>query len=516
MKYILPLVLSVIIGCQGKSSFDDVVSESNDFDILIQGGQFIDGTGVSPFQADLLIRADTIAYIGSVDVSRINTSKIIDAKDYMVTPGFIDTHAHGDPLFGPEMNNFISMGVTSIVIGQDGSHLSGEMSLEQRMDAMEEQGTLLNVASLAGHGTLRSEAGVHYEGTPTEEQLTAMGEALQTALDIGCFGMSTGLEYVSGMNAEEDELIYLAKIVGNNDGLIMSHMRNEDDDQIDASIDELLVQGQHCKVHVSHLKVVYGKGKDRGQQILTRLENARSNGINVTADSYPYTASYTTIGIVFPEWSKTPEQFEIAKRDRKTELKDYLFKRVRKRNGPEATLLASAPYTGKTLAQLAEESGTTYVDVLMEMGPNGSGGAFFIMEDSLHDVFIESPDVMISSDGSPTMRHPRGYGTFAKIIERYVMKKRSIPIELAVHKMTGLPAQTMGFQARGTLQVGNAADVLVFKPEEVKENATFADPFQLADGFNHVIINGILVKSGGRVLVDNAGQLLRKKGPKTL
>ena len=312
----------------------------------------VDGTGSEPYEADLLIRAGTIAYIGEVDTSLVKATSFINAEGKIVTPGFIDTHAHGDPLFGGEMHNFISMGVTTILLGQDGSHPSKvidgkEFDLINWMDSLTKKPPQLNVAMFAGHATLRRSAGVDYTDAPSPDQLNQMGEMLSEALENGCYGMSTGLEYVGGMHAKKDELDHLAKILGENDGMMMSHMRNEDDDQVEASIDELLSFGKYCKVHASHLKVVYGKGADRANQIIEKLVAANKEGIQASADIYPYLASYTTIGILFPSWAKTQEQFEQAKSTREEELETYLFNRVNQRNGPEATLMAGNEYAGQ-------------------------------------------------------------------------------------------------------------------------------------------------------------------------
>jgi len=502
-------------GCASETAFEKAILNNANFDILIANGNIVDGSGDLPYLADVLIRADTIAYIGKVDTSSISYDSFIDASGKVVAPGFIDVHAHGNALSDTPMDNFLKMGVTTIVLGQDGSHPTantsgGTVDLVDWMDLLEEKGPAVNVALLAGHATLRREAGVDYADDPTAAQLREMAQNLQAALNAGCYGLSTGLEYVGGMSAKEDELVALAKVVGNDDGIMMSHVRNEDDDKVEQSIEELLRLGEHCKVHVSHMKVVYGKGADRAREILGKLESARDQEIEVSADVYPYLASYTTIGIVFPEWAKTVEQFEEAKRTRNKELREYLFNRVQKRNGPKSTLLAGNQYAGKTLDQAAADLGISFVDLLMQFGPGGGSGAYFIMEDSLMSTLLLHPETMVSSDGSPTMRHPRGYGTFARIIQRYVVERKQLTIKEAVRKMTTLSAKTMGIERRGLLKVGNFADVIVFDPQNVKENATYLDPYQTASGFDEVMVNGISVVKEETVLSPRAGRLLRK------
>jgi N-acyl-D-amino-acid deacylase len=505
-------LLTLAWACSNPSAFDELIDTNNRFDMAIMGGTVIDGSGQDSFEADLLIQNGKIVFVGEVALDKIQVTEVLDARGKIVSPGFIDVHAHGNPLSEVSFESFLADGTTTIFLGQDGYHpalSNGQFSLLHWMEAAEKADLLLNVALFAGHGSLRRQAGIPDQASPSEEQLDSMLSALREALETGAFGMSTGLEYVPGMYAQQAELEALARVLGDYDGVMASHMRNEDDDTIDASLAELLSLGEFCAVHASHLKVVYGKGTARGQEILAMLDSAKRSGVKVSADVYPYTASYTGIGILFPKWAKTQAQFEQALKTRKTELETYLKERVIKRNGPEATLFGSGKYAGKTLAQAATEEGVSYVDILMSIGPQGASGAYFIMDQELQDVFITDPEIMIASDGSPTMLHPRGHGSMARIIEQYVMAA-SLPLEMAIHKMTGMPAQIMGITDRGLIKPGFAADILIFDPAGVKEKATFADPYQLSVGFDRVIVNGRLVMSDNKLINAKAGHLLRK------
>lgn len=477
-------------------------------------GSIIDGTGSEAFSADLLVHDGKIVFMGEVNLDRIEVGKAIDARGKVVTPGFIDVHAHGNPLSDVSFKSFLANGTTTILLGQDGYHPSlanSQFNILPWMEAAERSDLELNVALFAGHGSLRRLAQIANEGIPGQTQMDAMVSALREALEAGCFGMSTGLEYVPGMYAQKPELEALAKVLGEYDAVMASHMRNEDDDAIEASIHELLSLGEFCQVHASHLKVVYGKGAKRGGEILALIDSAEQVGMQVTADVYPYIASYTGIGILFPKWAKTRVQFEQALKTRKKELETYLHDRVIKRNGPEATLFGSGKYAGKTLAEAAREEGKSYVELLLSVGPQGASGAYFIMDRELQDTFITDPEVMIASDGSPTMLHPRGHGTMARIIEQYVVQEKTLTLSSAIHKMTGLPAQTMGITDRGLLQVGLAADLLVFVPESIKEKATFSDPYQLSEGFDQVVVNGELAWSNQELIDGASGRLLKKK-----
>lgn len=483
------------------------------FDLLIRGGTVVDGTGSPPRRADVLVAGDRIVRVGEIDASEIQVDRTIDASGLMVCPGFIDTHAHGDPLATPAFENSLAMGAITICLGQDGESPAPD-KIEEWMRRVEQAGPGPNIATFVGHGTIREAAGVGTAPDPSPEQVAAMQQLVGRALAVGCFGLSTGLEYVPGRYAGLDELAALAEPVGRAGGLVMSHMRSEDDDRIEGALAELLAQGRRarCAVHVSHLKVTYGHGSERAEKVLAQLDAARRDGLGVTADMYPYWASHTGIGIVFPEWALAPNDYKEVVRSRRAELADYLRRRVALRNGPEATLFGTGLFAGKTLAQAAAERGKPFEDVLIDdLGPNGASAAYFVMDAALQERFLVDPHVMICSDGSPTMRHPRGHGTFARIISEYVVKRKLLSIEEAIRKMTGLPAATLGLDrlGRGRLAPGFVADLLVFDPNRIHDRATFEDPHQPAEGFDCIIINGRVIRDGGRFTGQRAGCLLR-------
>jgi N-acyl-D-aspartate/D-glutamate deacylase len=291
--------------------------------------------------------------------------------------------------------------------------------------------------------------------------------------------------------------------------MIMSHMRNEDDEQLEASIAELLEQGEDARVHISHLKSVYGNGAARAEEILDILAAAREAGTNITADIYPYTASYTGIDIVFPVWAKTTEQFEVAKVERREELAEYLRQRINRRNGPESTLLGTDPYTGKTLADLAHELEQPFEDVLIDViGPQGASGAYFVMNDELQSRLLQDPNIGVCSDGSPTGFHPRGHGTFAKIIEKYVLDENLLEPAEAISKLTAFPANVLGIADRGAIRAGMLADILIFDMASVRATATYPEPLQLAEGFDIVMVNGRIARQYGRQERELYGRVL--------
>ena len=509
---LLGFVLAFVFlqGCAEKSP--PFLKAYESIDLLIENGQVLDGLGSSAISADVVVVDNQIVFVGDAlftddDVdSRIK--RRIDAKGRIVAPGFIDLHSHGDPLETPEFENFLAMGVTTITLGQDGS--SPEVAdLAEWLKQVEKQGIATNLAMFVGHGTLRTLSGIGRTPVPDPKDLERMLEMLDVSLKT-TFGMSTGLEYNPGLNAEREELQALAAVVGRNDRMIMSHMRNEDDDQLENSIAELLEQGRHARVHVSHLKSVYGKGSRRADEILAILASARESGIQITAEMYPYSASYTGIGIIFPVWAKTTEQFEVAKVERRDELAEYLRNRVERRNGPEATLLGTDPYTGKTLAEVAHELEMPFEDVLIEeIGPEGASGAYFVMNDELQTRILTDPYVGVCSDGRISGFHPRGHGTFAKIIEQYVVKDKILSLPEAVRKMTSFAASILGITDRGIVREGMVADLTVFDPARVHAVATYPEPLQLALGFDIVIVNGKIARENGEHANGLFGKVLR-------
>lgn len=503
-------VVGALASCTAPTPFQELLeNHGRQYDLLIRNGRVLEGLDSLARPADVLTRNDTILFIGEVDTAAIVVGQVIDATGKYVTPGFIDTHAHGDPLETPGFENFLAMGVTTICLGQDGDSPEYE-DIRPWMEKVDSIGPGVNVALFAGHGTLRQLSGAEYKPMPEPAEIARMEALLIDALDAGCFGMATGLEYTPGTYAGDEELAALAKIVGARNGLVMSHVRNEDNDAIENSIRELLRQGRYCNVQVSHLKVVYGKGAERAEEVLALLDSARSNSAyTVTADIYPYTASYTGIGIVFPQWAKPPADYEEVKRERKEELLNFLREKVMARNGPEATLFGTEPYAGKTLAEVAAEQGRPFENVLLDIGPGGASGAYFVMDEALQGRLLEDPHVMICSDGSPNMHHPRGYGSFAKIIEQYVQEEQRLSLAEAVRKMTSLPAQVLGLENRGLLRAGYHADILIFDPQKIRARATFSEPHQLAEGMEWVIVNGKTAFHQGQ-LVRKEGKVLKK------
>ena len=427
-RYVIALFAALLLasGCQSSNpDFEALVASGERVDLMIEGGTIIDGSGDSGYRGDVLVKGDKIVFVGDVDRSRIDVGYVIGATGMVVTPGFVDPHSHGNPVDSPELRNFAAMGVTTITIGQDGSS-PWTTDLRAWMQRADSAGPGVNVAVFAGHGTLRHLSGIGNDRNPSETQVDSMKALLRRQLDAGAFGLSTGLEYTPGAYSGESELIAMAGVAGMAGGTVMSHIRNEDDDVVENAIRELLRQGDPAAVHVSHIKSVYGKGAARAEELLSLLDSARTAGATITADMYPYTASYTGIGIVFPLWAKAPNDYSQVVKSRRAELESYLRERVTLRNGPGATLIGSGRFAGLTLAEVADKLEKPFEDVLIDdIGPDGASGAYFVMDYALQERLAQDPFVMFSSDGSATGFHPRGHGTFAKIVEDFVVSKRA-------------------------------------------------------------------------------------------
>jgi N-acyl-D-amino-acid deacylase len=470
-----------------------------------------DGTGLPPRLANVLVAGDRIIRIAPPSArGRESAARIVAGEGRILAPGFIDTHTHGDPL-EQSYESFLAMGVTTIVLGVDGSgpRLGKDLDPRSWMRAVDRARIDMNVALLSSHGTLRRAAGVpDTVRRPDEAALRRMAAQLEAELRAGAFGLSSGLEYVPGIYSETAELTNLGRVVSRHGGVVMSHMRSENDDEIEASINELVASSLPARPHISHLKVVFGKGEQRARDLLAFLAAKRRQGIDLTADEYPYEAGYTGIALLFPEWALPPTDYASVVAGRRPELRDHLVKRMTRRGGPEALLLGTKPYAGKTLAQAAQEAGLHYADFLIKLGPEAASGAHFTMDKALQDTLILDPFVAISTDGGPGMRHPRATGTYAKWIEEYVVRGRKLPIEEAIRKGTGFPAGILRLADRGVIRAGARADLILFDPARVKARSSYVDPFAMAEGFDLVMVNGEPAFEGGKRIA-RPGRLLR-------
>lgn len=509
VKLITSILLIFLISCS-----------QPDYDLLITNAVIIDGSGAEPSEGHVLVHDGKIVRFGDIDLTTITADQTIDADGRVISPGFVDAHSRGEPQQTPRFDNFLSMGVTTITLGLVGTS-PGAGDLSGWMEEVDEHQTGPNIIHFTGHSTLRDLVQAPRRDDIDESYIEQMSDRLSDAMEAGSFGLSLGLEFEPGSFAGMDELVELASVTGVNGGILMGHVRSEDDDRIDDAITELIEIGAQADVqtHVSHLKIVFADDPQRAEDVLSLIEEAREGGLQITSDLYPYIASFTTIGLVFPEWANTQTEFEEAVETRRDELEEYLRNRIEQRNGPDATLFGTDPWTGMTLAEVADELGKPFERALIEdIGPEGGSAAYFVMNEDVMQRFLVDPYVMVSTDGGPEMRHPRGYGSFAKIIRKYVNEIGLLSLEEAIHKMSGLPAETLGLTnpekvdvQRGFIREGYAADLLIFDPAEINDPATFEEPHTYAEGFDWVFVNGTaLIENGERNDERSSGMIRRK------
>ncbi|MXP37133.1 amidohydrolase family protein [Erythromicrobium ramosum] len=480
---------------------------------VISGGRIADGSGGPLRDATIVVRGRRILHVRDPRHVPETPDRVIDATGMIVAPGFIDLHAHGDPLEGPQLAS-LRQGVTTIVVGQDGRtpgpFFDDGITLPQWMQRVAAQGSHVHVAALSGHGTNRMRSGAKFALQATPQQLGAAIALLREDMAAGAFGMSTALEYEPGRFTPLDELVELAEIVGAGGGVVMSHLRSEDSDRIDGSIDELIAQGRKARVHASHLKIVYGHDPLQAVRIIEKLRGARRRGVKVTADAYPYNAGFGNLALLYPDWISDARTWDTALATRREETMSYIAARIERRGTADAILIGTGPDAGKTLSQVGSEKGVSAAQAVIDYGYGGPGAAHFIIDAKVQEVFIIAPDTGVGSDGAPSMRHPRAFGTFPRALQTF--RERGLPTERAVHKMTGLAADIIGLEDRGVIRSGAMADLVIFDPIKVNDNATWSAPDTTPSGIAMVMLEGSVALDQGRE-GPPCGRVLRKGLP---
>ena len=514
--------------------------------VIIRGGTVIDGTGRPGYRADVETRGGIITAIG--DLSGQRADQVLNAEGLAVAPGFIDAHAHSDTEFLKDDSGASKLyqGITAEISGNCGSspfpalpeRLGEEpwscASFADFLRKFDAEGRAMGVsqAMLVGHGSLR-EGVIGAEARPvTERELERMKTLLRSDLEAGAWGMSLGLEYAPGCFADVEELSALARVVKEYGGIVTAHMRSEGL-HIDEAIHELLTVGRvsRAHVHVSHLKLDNFRVNGRAREVWEQLESARREGIRVTADMYPYTASCTTLTIRCPKWSLDGGDEEVVRflqGPRRQEIIESIRAHYFNAERAETCLFSDdgglwPEIVGKNLRQVAEEMlGTEdYAEAAAEVliRTRAKAWCIFFVMDEQDVLYFLSRDVNIGSDsramsGDPAKAqnkpHPRAYGAMAEFF-RLAREKRFCSLEEAVRRVAGETAERFGLKDRGVLAVGKAADITVFDPEKIAPRATYLNPVQLADGVEHVLVNGGIALKNGRQTDYRGGRFLLKK-----
>jgi N-acyl-D-amino-acid deacylase len=509
------------------------VSTAAQYDLMISRGRIIDGTGNPWFEADIGIKDGKVAEIGRLDQSR--AAKTLGAQGLIVAPGFIDVHTHIENgiVARPAAENFLRMGVTSVVTGNCGG---SELKLGEWFGGLERNGVSINIASLIGHNTVRR-AGMNgdFNRPPSPEELQKMRELVEQGMSDGAVGFSTGLIYVPGTYAKTGEIVELAKVAGRYGGIYASHMRNEGL-RIEEAIREALEVGVEagCPVEISHFKVSSQQRWGASAAIIKMVEDARARGLQVTVDQYLYTASSTNLGARFPSWifeggqEKTRERLqdeetrsrikrEMIDENRKNGRNDFSFSVV-------ASYRSNPEFNGKSITEITnitrgksgvEEEGEQMIEMLLA---GGAQMVYHTMSEPDIERIFKQPFTMVASDAgvidldSTSIPHPRGFGNNARALGVYVREKRMVGVEEAIRKMTSLPAQTFSLWDRGLMRPGMAADLVIFDEKTVIDRANYQNPKQFAVGIEYVIVNGQVVIERGAHNGAKSGKILRGRG----
>ncbi len=485
------------------------------YDIVIAGGRVIDGSGTPARAADVAIVDGRIAAIGTV--SRQAAREVIDASGMIVAPGFIDVHTHADDIADhPRAENFVRMGVTTIVAGNCGG---SALDIGEALQRVRDLGASVNFATLVGHNTVRSAVMGRAQRDPTMGELGQMKKLVWKGVMDGAIGFSTGLQYVPGTYSRLPELIELARVAGNEGGIYASHMRNEGT-ALEAAVQETIKIGEASgsRVQISHLKVDSPSRWGASAKALALIDAARKKGIDVEADQYAYTAASSTLGIRFPSWALEGGQEKIAERlnDAATwaKIKEEMRGLLAERGLADLSFAVVASHradpalNGLSMKQVAarlehSDSADAQLEAARDMMlAGGASMVYHFMSDDDVERIMRHPFVGIASDSSVLtpgagVPHPRGYGNNARVLGEYVRRRKVISLEEAIRKMTSLPAAHFHFRDRGLLRKGQAADVVVFDPAVVADTATYEKPHGFAAGFSDVLVNGVPVVRRG-------------------
>jgi N-acyl-D-amino-acid deacylase len=507
-----------------------VAALAADFDVLIRNGRVIDGAGNPWYRADVAIKDGRIAAIGNL--AGKTADKTIDAANRVVTPGFIDVHTHveGAVELNPMGANYLLDGVTTIVTGNCGG---SRVDLKDWFAKLENLKLGLNMATLIGHNSVRREVMGTANRLATDEEIVKMQAIVDTAMQAGAVGFSTGLIYIPGTFSDTREVVALAKAASKYNAVYASHMRDEGH-KVKEAITEAVTVGRESglRVQISHFKIdtpkIWGSSKDS----IALVESFRKQGVDVVVDQYPYDHSSTNLGITLPSWALSDGQKAIEERLANPETRKRIATEMKKMLadlGHEdysyaivANYGADASRNGKNISEINKAAGRdksldNEVETILEMILKG-GAQMVYHSMGMEDVerILKYPNTAIASDGGirefgSGMPHPRSYGTNARVLAEFVRNRGTLTLEDAVRRMTSLPARTFRFTDRGLLREGFAADVLVFDPAKVKDLSTYPDPHHYTEGFDHVLVNGVPVVSEGKLNEVRPGRILRHK-----
>jgi dihydroorotase/N-acyl-D-amino-acid deacylase len=501
------------------------------FDVLIANGTVIDGTGAARYRADVAIKGDRIVAVSRAPIPASRAARVIDAAGRIVAPGFIDAHAHIEPLPQlPGAESAVRQGVTTALAASDGG---GPFPLAPYLSERERQGIGINAAYMVGHNTVRALVLGMAKRAPTADELARMKTLVAQAMHDGAFGISTGLRYLPGNFARTDEVIALSRVAADSGGFYASHLREEGLGLFEG-VAEAITIGREARIPITltHHKAVGAAMRGASVRTLAMVDSARKAGIDVMVDVYPYTATSTGIAVLIPTWAFDGGDSAFTRRLGDPALRDsikrgIIFNLLNDRGGGD---LAKVQFSrarwqpsldGRTLADWARDRGldpapANGAELVIEAEQKGGASMIYhVLDESDVRRILLYPHAMIGSDGRLSRPgegapHPRAYGTFPRVLGRYARDLQLLTLEAAIHKMTGLTAARLGLRDRGTLRAGAFADVVVFDATAIADKSTFEQPHQYPVGIDYVFVNGVAALDAGRFTDARAGRVLRR------
>ncbi len=527
----LALLIGVLAACAPPAT---VRTTTPAYDLLIAGGTVIDGTGAARYRADVAISGGRVALVSRTTLAPSTARRTIDATGLIVAPGFIDLHAHLEPLLQmPDAESHLRQGVTTALGGPDGG---GPWPLAAYLDSAQSLGMGMNVAFLIGHNTVRRNVMHLADRDPTAAELEQMRAMVAQGMHEGAFGLSTGLRYLPGTFSKTDEVVALSKAAADSGGIYTSHLRAEGLGVIEG-VAEAIEIGRRAGITVvlTHHKVIGKEMWGQSVRTLAMVDSARNAGVDVRIDQYPYTATSTGIGVLVPTWALAGGDTAFERRLKDSALRDSISRGIVEllltdRGGGDLARVQFAGVSwqrsleGRTLKDWAVERGLSPTpqagaELVIEAVQRGGASAIYhVLDEPDVERIMRHPQTMIASDGRLSRLgsghpHPRNYGTFPRVLGRYVRERKILTLESAIQKMTGMPAAALRLNDIGLVRVGARADLAIFNADSVADLATFQEPHQYPAGIPYVIVNGTVAVDGGRFTGARAGRVLRRGRP---
>jgi N-acyl-D-amino-acid deacylase len=522
----LSLLLAMILAAAAQLS-----AQQATYDLVIANGTIIDGTGAPRYRGDVAITGDRIVRVEHGSIPRGLAKRTIDATGLIVAPGFIDLHAHLEPL--PQMPDAQSAAMQGVTLALGGPDGGGPWPFGPYLDSLDHKPLGINVAFLAGHNTIRRAVMGTANRAPTADELARMQSMVGQSMHDGAFGMSTGLRYIPGFYSNTDEVVALSKVAADSGGIYTSHLREEGVGLLDGVAEALEIgRRAHIPIVLTHHKAIGRVMWGKSVVTLRMVDSARRAGTDVMIDQYPYTASSTSLDVLVPPWALSGGNDELRKRLQNPTLKDSITRGVvdyllNDRGGGDLRRVQFARVAwdhtleGKTLYDWAVRRGVpttpeaTAPLVLEGVLNGGASMVYHVIDEGDVKRIMAHPMTMIASDGRLTkigdgVPHPRNYGTFPRVLGHYVRDEHVLTLEQAVNKMTGMSATRLGLKDFGCLRAGCVADVAIFSAEKVRDVGTFEDPHHYPEGIPYVIVNGVPVVDGGAFTAARPGKVLRR------